>query len=77
MGQRLMFQRPPATDGLAWFRVHHRTTVRPERLTFAGQKRPQVQAAVTAVLTSVVLALGGRHVIVMSLVVAPTVSSDE
>jgi hypothetical protein len=52
-GQRLMFQRPPAADGLAWFRVHYRTTVRPERLTFAGRTRSQVRDAVTAVLTSV------------------------
>lgn len=52
-GQRLVLQRPPATDGLAWFRVHHRTTVRPEHLTFAGQTRTQVGAAVTAVVTSV------------------------
>jgi hypothetical protein len=52
-GQRLMFQPPPATDGLAWFRVHHRTTVRPERLTFAERTRSQVRAAVTTVLTRV------------------------
>jgi hypothetical protein len=50
-GQRLVFQRPPDRDGLTWFRVHHRTTVRPERLTFAGQTRSQVRAAVTAALT--------------------------
>ena len=52
-GQRLVLQRPPATEGLAWFRVHHRTTVRPERLTFAGQTRAQVSAAVAAVVASV------------------------
>jgi hypothetical protein len=52
-GQRLLFQRPPATDGLAWFRVHHRTTVRPERLTFAGRTRLQVRAAVATVLAIV------------------------
>jgi hypothetical protein len=34
-GQRLVLRRPPATRDLAWFRVHHHTTVRPERLTFA------------------------------------------
>jgi len=31
-----------------WFRVHHRLTVRPERLTFAGQSRSAVTAAVQA-----------------------------
>jgi len=52
-GQRLLLQRPPATDGLAWFRVHHRTTVQPERLTFAGRTRLQVRAAVATVLAIV------------------------
>jgi hypothetical protein len=52
-GQRLVLRRPPATEDLAWFRVHHHTTVRPERLTFAGQTRTQVRAAVAAVVASV------------------------
>jgi hypothetical protein len=52
-GQRLVLRRPPATKDLAWFRVHHHTTVRPERLTFAGQTRTQVRAAVAAVVASV------------------------
>ena len=39
-----------ATDGHRrdWFRVHHRITVRPERLTFAGHSRSAVTAAVQA-----------------------------
>jgi len=52
-GQRLVLRRPPATKDLAWFRVYHHTTVRPERLTFAGQTRTQVRAAVAAVVASV------------------------
>ncbi|MDH5668520.1 MAG: hypothetical protein OEY86_10960, partial [Nitrospira sp.] len=40
----------PPLDGHRrdWFRVHHRLTVRPERLTFAGQSRSAVTAAVQA-----------------------------
>lgn len=46
--RRLVFAPPtagifPKTD---WFRVHHRVTVNPERLTFAGQPRKNVQQAV-------------------------------
>ena len=33
-----------------WFRIHHRFTVRPERLTFAGRSRGEVTAAVETVL---------------------------
>lgn len=29
-----------------WFRIHHRITVRPERLTFAGRSRAEVAAAI-------------------------------
>lgn len=29
-----------------WFRVHHRITVRPERITFAGRSRSEVSSAV-------------------------------
>lgn len=49
--RRLLFTVPPERDGLDWFRVHHRVTVRPERLTFAGQSRQSVQATVATVLT--------------------------
>lgn len=50
--RRLLFTAPPEQDGLDWFRVHHRVTVRPERITFAGQSRQSVQAAVAAVLST-------------------------
>ncbi|MBI4000258.1 MAG: hypothetical protein HY348_00540, partial [Nitrospira defluvii] len=33
-----------------WFRVHHRYTVRPERLTFAGRSRAEVTGAVETLL---------------------------
>lgn len=29
-----------------WFRIHHRITIRPERLTFAGRSRAEVAAAI-------------------------------
>ena len=35
-----------------WFRVHHRFTVRPERLTFAGRPRIEVAAAVRRLLAA-------------------------
>jgi hypothetical protein len=43
-GRRLVFMVPPPgqTEG---FRVAHEITVRPERLTFAGKRRHEVQAA--------------------------------
>jgi hypothetical protein len=50
--RRLLFTAPPEQDGLEWFRVHHRVTVRPERLTFAGQSRQSVQAAVAAIFST-------------------------
>jgi hypothetical protein len=52
-GQRLILSSPPATAGLAWFRVHHRVTVRPERLTFAHQTQQQVRAAIATLLHTV------------------------
>jgi hypothetical protein len=51
--QRLILSAPPATAGLAWFRVHHRVTVHPERLTFAHQTRQQVRAAIAALIHTV------------------------
>lgn len=36
-----------------WFRVHHRVTVRPERITFAGRSRSEVSSAVNRLLESV------------------------
>jgi hypothetical protein len=33
-----------------WFRIHHRFTVRPERLTFAGRSRAEVSMAVKRLL---------------------------
>lgn len=52
-GQRLVLSSPPAMAGLAWFRVHHRVTVRPERLTFAHQTQQQVRAAIATLLQTV------------------------
>lgn len=52
VGQRLVFASPPSEqqqkDG---FRVAHHITVRPERLTFAGKKRRDVQAALNTIFT--------------------------
>ncbi len=33
-----------------WFRIHHRFTVRPERLTFAGRSRAEVSASVKRIV---------------------------
>lgn len=46
--RRLVFAPPPtgAFPKKDWFRVHHRVTVNPERLTFADQRRNNVQQAV-------------------------------
>ena len=35
-----------------WFRIHHRFTVRPERLTFAGRSRAEVSTAIKQMLDS-------------------------
>ena len=43
---------PPSVDRprhLVWFRVHHRVTLRPERVTFAGRSRTEVRAMVKAI----------------------------
>jgi hypothetical protein len=52
-GQRLVLSPPLATAGLTWFRVDHRVTVRPERLTFAHRTRQQVRAAVATLMQTV------------------------
>ena len=49
--RRLLQWMPPAEEGnlstrREWFRIHHRFTVRPERLTFAGRSRAEVSASV-------------------------------
>lgn len=48
--QRLVFERPPAGryPKEDWFRIHHRVTVRPERLSFAGARRTNLRRAVKA-----------------------------
>lgn len=50
----LQWSPPAATQGAApqgeGFRVHHRYTVRPEQLTFAGRSRTEVRAAVDRLL---------------------------
>lgn len=49
---RRLLQWMPLTGGLSlstrreWFRMHHRFTVRPERLTFAGRSQAEVSASV-------------------------------
>lgn len=55
--RRLLQWMPPAGGGglnlsarREWFRIHHRFTVRPERLTFAGRSRAEVSAAVTRIV---------------------------
>ncbi len=35
-----------------WFRIHHRFTVRPERLTFAGRSRAEVSKAIRQILNT-------------------------
>jgi hypothetical protein len=41
--RQVIFRTPPAeSDGSDWFRVHHRVTVSPERLSFAGQSQTAV-----------------------------------
>ncbi|HKA52567.1 MAG TPA: hypothetical protein VKJ47_02795 [Candidatus Binatia bacterium] len=49
-GGRLVLQAPPSADGIEWFHVDQRSTVRPERLTFAGRDRKAVRTAVAAVM---------------------------
>ena len=50
--ERKIFQWLPLAEGSVrlmkpeWFRIHHRFTVRPERLTFAGRSQAEVSAAV-------------------------------
>lgn len=51
--QRLVLKPPPPVEGLAWWRVHRRTTVRPERLTFAGRTRQEVRAAIGTLVSTV------------------------
>ncbi len=41
-----MFVPPSGGDERDWFRIVQRTTVRPERLTFSGQPRRQVDAMI-------------------------------
>ena len=50
---RLVIEPPPRSVDtprrLVWFRVHHRVTVRPERVTFAGRSRTEVRAMVKTI----------------------------
>lgn len=50
---RLVMEPPPRSVDtprrLVWFRVHHRVTVRPERVTFAGRSRTEVRAMVKTI----------------------------
>jgi hypothetical protein len=42
-GRQVIFRTPPEqSDSSDWFRVHHRLTVSPERLTFSGRSRTEV-----------------------------------
>lgn len=53
---RRLLQWMPLAGGLSlstrreWFRIHHRFTVRPERLTFAGRSRAEVSASVKRIV---------------------------
>ncbi len=47
VGRRLVFTSPPP-EQKEGFRVAHQITVRPERLTFAGKRRHDVQAAINS-----------------------------
>lgn len=49
-GRRLVLGPPPSTEEIEPFRVYRRHTIRPERLTFAGQSRKSVQAAVASIM---------------------------
>ena len=50
---RLVMEPPPHSVDtprrLVWFRVHHRVTVGPERVTFAGRSRTEVRAMVKTI----------------------------
>jgi hypothetical protein len=50
---RLVMEPPPRSVDtprrFVWFRVHHRITVRPERVTFAGRSRTEVRAMVKTI----------------------------
>jgi cellulose synthase/poly-beta-1,6-N-acetylglucosamine synthase-like glycosyltransferase len=45
-GKRLVFAPPSGGDEQDWFRIVQRTTVRPERLTFSGRPRRDVDAMI-------------------------------
>ena len=45
-GKRLVFTPPSGGDEQDWFRIVQRTTVRPERLTFSGRPRRDVDAMI-------------------------------
>ena len=45
-GKRLVFAPPPGGDERDWFRIAQRTAVRPERLTFSGRSRREVDAII-------------------------------
>lgn len=47
--RRVVLASPPAAEGIEWFRVHSRFTVRPEQLTFVDQSRQLVQTTITSV----------------------------
>ncbi|HXV69674.1 MAG TPA: hypothetical protein VD738_12205, partial [Nitrospira sp.] len=46
--RQLVFLPPSGGESRDWFRVVQRTTVRPERLTFAGQPRRQIESMIQA-----------------------------
>ncbi len=51
--RQLVLAVPPSGNGLEGFRAHNRFTLRPERLTFAGQPQGRVNAFVTGLLKSI------------------------
>jgi hypothetical protein len=57
--RRTLTLEPPANgewsgkDQAMWFRVHHRTMIRPERISFSGRTEQEVQRAITDVFARI------------------------
>ncbi|MDH4303067.1 MAG: hypothetical protein OEV53_03280 [Nitrospira sp.] len=43
----------PGKDHALWFRIHHRTTIRPERISFSGRTEHEVQHTITDVFARI------------------------
>jgi len=56
--RRTLHLTPPPSSNASeenqiWFRIHHRTTIRPERVSFFGQKGSDVQQMITDIFTRI------------------------